>query len=220
MARYGSLIDKYQKEPNVVYNPHIDKGWFERMIEENFKLKPEMQDEAMFYWVCAQIFGAQIMEKERIMQKDANGNVIKEERKEEKCHTKLITYFGGKYMYWDENSIPGKNMKWQVLGNTSRRDEAFKFFKTEVLPECKEDLKRLILADYSKRVAYWENYITSLKSVTNGGTGSLEDYIDRLVCSDKSSATYYAQNGRELILLQEEFDYLSQKLINQLACLK
>lgn len=45
MARYGSLIDKYQKEPNVVYNPHIDKGWFEKMIEENFQLKPETRDE-------------------------------------------------------------------------------------------------------------------------------------------------------------------------------
>ena len=45
MARYGSLIDKCQKESNVVYNPHIDKGWFEKMIEENFQLKPETRDE-------------------------------------------------------------------------------------------------------------------------------------------------------------------------------
>ena len=28
-----------------VFNPHIDKGWFEKMIEENFQLKPETRDE-------------------------------------------------------------------------------------------------------------------------------------------------------------------------------
>lgn len=219
MEKFYGLINQC-KAGQAVFNPHCDKQLFERMKEEDFKLKPEMQDEAMFYWVCAQIFGAQIMEKERIMQKDANGNVIKEERKEKKCHTKLITYFGGKYMYWDENSIPGKNMKWQVLGNTSRRDVAFKFFKTEVLPECKVDFKRFILADYQKRVAYWENFITSLKDVIYGGNGNLEDYIDHIVCSSKSSATYFAQNDSELDLLKEEFTYLSQKLINQLARLK
>jgi hypothetical protein len=179
-----------------------------------------MQDEAMFYWVCAQIFGAQIMEKERIMQKDANGNVIKEEGKEEYTHSKLVAFISGKYMYWDEKSKPGKNQKWQPLGNTTRREKAFNVFKTEILPDCKEDLKRLILAQYQKHVATWEGNITDLKSVTNGGKGSFEDYIDRIVCSDKSSATYYAQNGGELTLLQEEFDYLEQKLINQLALLK
>jgi hypothetical protein len=154
------------------------------------------------------------------MQKDVNGNVIKEDGKEENTHTKLVAYFGGKYMYWDEKSRPGKNQKWQPLGNTTRREKAFNVFKTEVLPDCKEDLKRLILAQYQKHVATWEGNITDLKSVTNGGKGSFEDYIDRIVCSDKSSATYYAQNGGELTLLQEEFDYLEQKLINQLALLK
>ena len=219
MTKFNNLINMC-KAGQAVFNPHCDKQLFERMKEEDFKLKPEMQDEAMFYWVCAQIFGVNIVEKERVMQKDANGNVIKEDGKEENTHTKLVAYFGGKYMYWDEKSRPGKNQKWQPLGNTTRREKAFNVFKTEVLPDCKEDLKRLILADYSKRVAYWENHITSLKSVTNGGTGSLEDYIDRIVCSDKSSATYYAQNGGELTLLQEEFDYLEQKLINQLSLLK
>lgn len=219
MDKFYGLINQC-KAGQAVFNPHCDKQLFERMKEEDFKLKPEMQDEAMFYWVCAQIFGVNIVEKERIMQKDVNGNVIKEDGKEENSHTKLVAFIGGKYMYWDEKSKPGKNQKWQVLGNTTRREKAFNVFKTEVLPDCKEDLKRLILADYQKRVAYWENYLTLLKSATNGGTGSLEDYIDRIVCSDKSSATYYAQNGGELTLLQDEFDYLEQKLINQLALLK
>ena len=219
MTKFNNLINMC-KAGQAVFNPHCDKQLFERMKEEDFKLKPEMQDEATFYWVCAQLFGVNIVEKERVMQKDVNGNVIKEDGKEEQPHTKLVAYLGGKYMYWDEKSKPGKNQKWQVLGNTTKRDKAFNVFKTEVLPDCKEDLKRLILADYQKRVAYWENHITSLKSATNGGTGSFEDYIDRIVCSDKSSATYYAQNGGELTLLQNEFDYLEQKLINQLALLK
>lgn len=219
MTKFNNLINMC-KAGQAVFNPHCDKQLFERMKEEDFKLKPEMQDEAMFYWVCAQIFGVNIVEKERTMQKDANGNVIKEDGKEDHTHTKLVAYFGGKYMYWDEKSKPGKNQKWQVLGNTTKRDKAFNVFKTEVLPECKEDLKRLILAQYQKHVATWEGIITGLKSANNGGTGSFEDYIDRIVCSDKSSATYYAQNGGELTLLQEEFDYLEQKLINQLALLK
>ena len=219
MRRYDELMNKC-KIGQAVFNPHCDKQLFERMREEDFKLKPEMQDEAMFYWVCAQLFGVSIVEKERIMQKDANGNVIKEEGKEENSHTKLVAYIGGKYMYWDEKSKSGKNQKWQVLGNTTKRDKAFNVFKTEVLPDCKEDLKRLILAEYQKHVATWEGHIASLKSANNGGTGSLEDYIDRIVCSDKSSATYYAQNGGELKLLQDEYDYLEQKLINQLALLK
>lgn len=219
MTKFNNLINMC-KAGQAVFNPHCDKQLFERMKEEDFKLKPEMQDEAMFYWVCAQIFGVNIVEKERVMQKDVNGNVIKEDGKEENTHTKLVAYFGGKYMYWDEKSRPGKNQKWQPLGNTTRREKAFNVFKTEVLPDSKEDLKRLILADYQKRVAYWENYITALKSSTNGGTGSFDDYIDRIVCSDKSSATYYAQNNGELTLLQEEFDYIEQKLINQLSLLK
>lgn len=219
IEKYEEWINK-SKAGLAVFNPHCDKLLFDRMKEEDFKLKPEMQDEAMFYWVCAQIFGVNIVEKERVMQKDVNGNVIKEDSKEENTHTKLVAYFGGKYMYWDEKSKPGKNQKWQLLGNTTRREKAFNVFKTEVLPDCKDDLKRLIRADYEKRVAYWENYIASLKSATNGGTGSFEDYIDRIVCSDKSSATYYAQNSGELTLLQNEFDYLERKLINQLALLK
>ena len=220
MKHYTHLIDRC-KRGEFAYNPHIDKGWFDKMQEENFKLKPEMQDEDMFYWVCAQIFGVNIVEMERNMQKDAYGNVTKEDYMNEKTHTKLVAYMGGKYVYWNEKSIPYIHAiaNWQSLGNTSRRDEAFSVFKTEVLPRCKEDFKRLILADYQKRVAYWENYITSLMSKECGGTGSFEEYIDRVVCSGTSSATYYAQNNGELTLLQAEFDYIETNLLKRLSLL-
>lgn len=44
MMRYKQLIAMC-KTGQPVFNPHIDKGWFEKMIEENFQLKPETRDE-------------------------------------------------------------------------------------------------------------------------------------------------------------------------------
>ena len=44
MMRFKQLIAMC-KTGQPVFNPHIDKGWFEKMIEENFQLKPETRDE-------------------------------------------------------------------------------------------------------------------------------------------------------------------------------
>lgn len=44
MMCYKQLIARC-KTGQPVFNPHIDKGWFERMMEENFQLKPETRDE-------------------------------------------------------------------------------------------------------------------------------------------------------------------------------
>lgn len=44
MMCYKQLIAMC-KTGQPVFNPHIDKGWFEKMIEENFQLKPETRDE-------------------------------------------------------------------------------------------------------------------------------------------------------------------------------
>lgn len=44
MGHYAHLIDMC-KAGQTTFNPHIDKGWFEKMIEENFQLKPETRDE-------------------------------------------------------------------------------------------------------------------------------------------------------------------------------
>ena len=44
MMCYKQLIARC-KTGQPVFNPHIDKGWFEKMIEENFQLKPETRDE-------------------------------------------------------------------------------------------------------------------------------------------------------------------------------
>lgn len=46
MMRYKQLIAMCKTgQPVFNLNPHIDKGWFEKMIEENFQLKPETRDE-------------------------------------------------------------------------------------------------------------------------------------------------------------------------------
>jgi len=199
-----------------VFNPHFDKHLFERMRQEDFKLKPEMKNEAMFYWVCGHLFGWEaIKEEERIMNKDEKGNVISEASKELAEHMKYICCLRKKYMYWDINAPMGKDRQWQSLGNTTRRDSAFNTFKTVVLPEHKENYKSLISNAYGQKRAYWDAEIQRIIS------SGFEDYIDRLVCSDKSSATHFANptNG-DFKLLQEEFQYLKNSLISALGNLK
>ena len=199
-----------------VFNPHFDKHLFERMRQEDFKLKPEMKNEAMFYWVCGHLFGWEaIKEEERIMNKDEKGNVISEASKELAEHMKYICCLRKKYMYWDINAPMGKDRQWQLLGNTTRRDSAFNTFKTVVLPEHKENYKSLISNAYGQKRAYWDAEIQRIIS------SGFEDYIDRLVCSDKSSATHFANptNG-DFKLLQEEFQYLKNSLISALGNLK
>ena len=215
MRRYEDQL-KLTNSGNKVFNPHFDKHLFERMRQEDFKLKPEMKNEAMFYWVCGHLFGWEtIKEEERIMNKDEKGNVVSEASKELVEHLKYVCCLRKKYMYWDINAPMGKDRQWQLLGNTTRRDSAFNTFKTIVLPEHKENFKLLISNIYGQRRAYWDAEIQRIIS------SGFEDYIDRIVCSDKSSATYFANptNG-DFKLLQEEFQYLKNCLINALGNLK
>ena len=215
MRRYEDQL-KLTNGGNKVFNPHFDKHLFERMRQEDFKLKPEMKNEALFYWVCGHLFGWEgTKEEERIMNKDEKGNVISEASKELAEHMKYVCCLRKKYMYWDINAPMGKDRQWQSLGNTTRRDSAFNTFKTVVLPEHKENFKLLISNVYGQKKAYWEGEIQRIIS------SGFEDYIDRIVCSDKSSATYFANptNG-DFKLLQEEFQYLKNSLINALSNLK
>lgn len=215
MTRYEKQLKKANSGEKV-FNPHFDKHLFERMRQEDFKLKPEMKNEAMFYWVCGHLFGWDaIKEEERIMNKDEKGNVISEASKELAEHMKYICCLRKKYMYWDINAPMGKDRQWQLLGNTTRRDSAYNTFKTVVLPEHKENFKLLISDTYGQKRAFWDAEIQRIIS------SGFEDYIDRLVCSDKSSATYFANptNG-DFKLLQEEFQYLKNSLISALGNLK
>ena len=38
-----------------------------------------------------------------------------------------------------------------------------------------------------------------------------EDYIDLVLCTDKSSATYYSQNKKELTQIDDEWAYICDK---------
>ena len=84
---YNSLILDAGQARTTSFNPHFDRQMFTEMRLKDFKLKPEMQNEAILYWVCGHIFGWQpIKEIMYLMQKDINGIPQKIEGKEETEH--------------------------------------------------------------------------------------------------------------------------------------
>jgi hypothetical protein len=199
----------------MVFNPHFDRHIFEKMRQEDFKLKPEMKNEAIFYWVCGQLFGwEKIREEERVMNKDENGNAVSEGSREMAEHPKYISCIRKKYMFWDKDATPGKDKQWKSLGDTQKRDSAFNYFKTTILPEHRDQFKELISQTYSMKRAFWDSEIQRIIS------GGIEDYIDRIVCSDKNSVTYFANNSGETELLQKEFQYIKDSLLKALANFK
>ena len=54
---YNSLVMDTLQENSTSFNPHFDKELFMEMKAKDFKLKPEMQNEAMLYWNCGSFFG-------------------------------------------------------------------------------------------------------------------------------------------------------------------
>lgn len=213
-TKYTDLI-RATRSGAATFNPHYDQLIFNEMLKKDFKLKPEMKGEAMFYWTCGHFFGWEtIKEDERIMKRDEKGNVIAEDRKEIVDHLKYVCCLRKKYMYWDVDAPAGRDQQWQPLGNTTRRDTAFNDFKTVVLPEHKENFKTIIKNVYGQKVAFWRAEIERI--ISDG----FEDYIDKIVCSDKSSITYSSNNSGEYKLLQEEFQYIKNDLLNALDNLR
>ena len=142
---------------------------------------------------------------------DAEG---RDSGKETVEHTKYVCCLRKKYMYWDEDSMIGKDDHWQPLGNTGRRDTAFNDFKTRVLPENKEKFKKMIVDTYSMNRSFWEG---ELKRVIEAGS---KWYIDRVICSDKNSSTYMSSNSGEFQLIQKEWDYICKNLLNAIGNLR
>ena len=214
MDRYETAI-KGSLNGDAVFNPHFDRLMFEKMKAEDFKLKPEMKNEAIFYWVCGHFFGWDTFkEEERIMNTNEKGELVSADSKELADHTKYIRFYKKKYMYWDENAKIGVDKKWQPLANTSQRDKAYNTFKTVVLQGCKEDYKKIIRETYMMKKAWWDEEI---RRVIREG---LDAYINKVVCSDKNSLTYMASNSGDFRQIQDEFDFLSNDLLNQLGNLK
>lgn len=208
-SAYTQHILQARAPRSIVFNPHFDANIFEDMVRTDFKLKPEMKDEAMFYWVCGHIFGwTEVQDTVRYMKKDAAGVVTAEAGTEIVPHKKFVACIKQKYYYWDETAAAGKLQKWVPLDNTQRRDTAFNFFKSVVLPAHKTAFYNLIKAEVAKYGEnYWKDRVNEIMC-----NGQIDEYIDKWVCCNKSSATLFASEGREIDLIRQEFDYISKSL--------
>ena len=211
---YNSLIVDALQENSTSFNPHFDKELFLEMKSRDFKLKPELHNEAIIYWICGSLFGWQTIKESRyIMQKDNNGKPEKIERKEDVELTKYIRVIKGKYYFWDEEGeSKGMDGKWVSINSAVQRDQAFTFFKTGILPQIKQTLQAKIKNDIAKKgKAYYETLIDGI--IIAGKF----DYIDTLVCSDKNSLTYYNQAKGEDKQLDEEWKFIEKQLKNALS---
>ncbi|MDR0939289.1 MAG: hypothetical protein LBN29_08060 [Mediterranea sp.] len=211
---YAAQIGDASDPKPTTFNPHFDKELFEEMRRRGFKLKPEMRNEDLLYWVCGNIFGWEsVKETMYIMAKDSNGMPLKIDHKEEVEHVKYIRMNKTKYYFWNEDGDSTElEGKWTPLGNTTRRDTAFMYFKTSVLPQIKPMLRDKIRQDIAKRgKAYYEAMIDNIAD------GGYADYVDRLICTGKNSLTYETQDGGELSQLTEEWHYIRKHLKNALS---
>lgn len=220
-SEYEGQIKSAMASGSITFNPHFDAEIYEDMLKNDFKLKPEMKNEALFYWVCGQIFGwASIPEEEKEMRRDDKGMVIGEDKNAEKQiveHTKYIANIKKKYYYWDEEAMEGSMQKWQPIdgAGTSRRDTAYNYFKSIILPQKKELFHGLIKQEFSKMGnEYWR---LKIEQIAKSG---IEEYINRLLCSNKISTTYFQDNGGEIQVIREEFDFIQKQLYTILSSLK
>ena len=90
------------------------------------------------------------------------------------------------------------------------------FFERKEIKDIIEVLKSEddIKKQFTPRIAFWEERIKEIARL------GIYSYIDRIVCSDKSSVTYFNQKTAELNQLDEEFRYIEDELVNQLKNLK
>lgn len=214
---YNVLIQDALSEGSTTFNPHFDKNLFEEMKLKDFKLKPEMQNEAELYWILGSLFGWQtVKEQQYIMEKDSNGNPLKIEHKEEVENTKYIRVNKGKYEFWNEDGESiGMLGKWTPLNKATQRDQAFQFFKTCALPSIKNMLYAKIKSDIrNKGLVYYETIVDGI--IANGKF----DYIDKIICADKNSSTYYSQAKDEGKCFDEEWNYIEKHLKNALSNFK
>ena len=214
-SEYETLLNDSMMAGSVSFNPHFDKNIFQQIRDTDFKLKPEVLNEAMLYWVCGHIFGwRDVKETAYIMEKDINGNTVKIESKEEVDHPKYIRFMNKGYYFWQESSpSQGKNDKWYPVGGTSasHRQRAFDNFKVIDFPRFRNDLYNKILEDIkAKGINY---YVQVVNNIIKDGKN---DYIDRLACTDKNSATYYAQNSTDIAQFDAEWNYIENHLIGAL----
>lgn len=220
-----TVQDAYEKQVRnsssgqVGFNPHFDKTLFDEMRLKNFKLEPELPNEAMFYWICGQIFGyTEVTETSYSMEKDKDNTPIKIASKVDVTHPKYICCRKGKYYFWEAKKREnGADKKWYPIGGLSTGDrmKAYENFKAITLAEYKSDLHDFITKVITdKGNARLTAEIEQLKQMGK------EDYIDTILCTDKSSATYYAQRKHELTQIEDEWDYIENEFMNAIKNFK
>ena len=207
---YSRLLRNAMTAGTTSFNPHFDKQIFEAMRQVDFKLKPEMQNEAEFYWVCGNFFGwTDIIETQYIMEKNDKNEAVRIESKENVSHTKYIRCYKGKYQVWNENGMStGLDGKWVSLGNTNQREKAFNYFKTVVLPEIKNTLHDKIYEELHQNRKIYKSVI---QGIIDDGKA---DYIDKIACTDKNSLTYYSKQNGEQDRFNKEWEFIVKDLIN------
>lgn len=203
---------------NAKFHPHFDLQIFQEMRKRDFKLTPETTREAMFYWVAGQFFGwTEVVEKARNMEKDQNGATLKEIEKVEVKYAKYIRFDKTKYRYWNEKGQSrGQSEKWTDF-LTANRKRAFEFFKFDVLPLLRDEYKSLILNELNLRgTGYYKTVIDKLKA------DGKQDYIDKVMCSNKSSVTYYSTDGKtvEAEFVDQEWAYIESEFLDALLLLR
>lgn len=214
---YSVLVRDAMTTGTTSFNPHFDKQIFDTMRSIDFKLKPEMQNEVEFYWVCGNFFGwTDVVETQYIMEKDSNKKPIKIESKEDVPHTKYIRCYKGKYQVWNEDGTAMTlDGKWTALGNTAQREKAFNYFKTIVFPDLRNTLHDKILNDIRSKGK--EVYKMMIQSVIDDG---MADYIDKIACTDKNSLTYFSKQNGETERFVKEWEFIQKDFINSIENFK
>lgn len=217
---YLPAINRSNSDTSDQPHPHYDKLLFEEMKKKDFKLKPEIKNEAMFYWVCGNIldFGWEsFVESVYVMQKDENGYPIKIDRKDSVEHKKYIRFYKGKYQFYNAGGkSSGVDGNWITI-NTADRKNAFDRFKIDYLPNIKAALASHIKDELrSNGIGTYEQRIKELTE----GRGKKFDYIDLIAVGNKNSAVLYSQRTQEATQYDEEWNYLVEELLNTLKNLK
>lgn len=189
---------------NARYNPHIDREIYEDMRQSRFTLKPCPFDFEMFLWICGQLFGwEEVQDKVRTMERDSAGKSVKVINRELVMHSRYINVDNGRYSFHIKTSG-----RWVKI-HTRKRHYAYHFFKTRVFSHLYGSYIRLLKDSIASRGMSY--YVSLANDIIAAGK---MDYIDKVICSGRSSITYYATgNTPETDLIDKEWEFINEKLI-------
>ena len=189
---------------NARYNPHIDREIYEDMRQSRFTLKPCPFDFDMFLWICGQLFGwEEVQDKVRTMERDSAGKSVKVINRELVMHSRYINVDNGRYSF-----CVGASGRWVKI-HTRKRHYAYHFFKTRVFSHLYGSYIRLLKDSIASRGMSY--YVSLANDIIKAGK---MDYIDKVICSGRSSITYYATgNTPETDLIDKEWEFINEKLI-------